>query len=143
MSSTDGARGGGGGVAVLSVALVAGTRTRLKVLERLEQHDIDTTLIPVLASGVNDHEIGALIEFAFAKRFVAECEEKVGLGQVEAVLDAAHALMNQGVSRTAGARRERTARFRSGGQSPPPYWPTRPCWGCRASTRAGDRRRDA
>ncbi|HUW16888.1 MAG TPA: response regulator, partial [Actinomycetes bacterium] len=35
MSSTDGARGGGGGVAVLSVALVAGTRTRLKVLERL------------------------------------------------------------------------------------------------------------
>ena len=48
----------------------------------------------------------AILEYlAFAKRFVAECEEKVGLRQVEAVLDAAHALMNQGVSRTAGARR--------------------------------------
>jgi spore cortex formation protein SpoVR/YcgB (stage V sporulation) len=48
----------------------------------------------------------AILEYlAFAKRFVAECEEKFGLGPVEAVLDAAHALMNQGVSRTAGARR--------------------------------------
>jgi spore cortex formation protein SpoVR/YcgB (stage V sporulation) len=48
----------------------------------------------------------AILEYlAFAKRFVSECEEKFGLGPVEAVLDAAHALMNQGVSRTAGARR--------------------------------------
>jgi spore cortex formation protein SpoVR/YcgB (stage V sporulation) len=48
----------------------------------------------------------AILEYlAFAKRFVAECEEKYGLSQVEIVLDAAHALMNQGVSRTAGARR--------------------------------------
>ena len=35
MSSTNGSRGAGGGVATLTVALVAGTRTRLKVLERL------------------------------------------------------------------------------------------------------------
>lgn len=48
----------------------------------------------------------AILEYlAFAKRFVSECEERFGLGPVEAVLDAAHALMNQGVSRTAGARR--------------------------------------
>ncbi|MDX2158045.1 MAG: SpoVR family protein [Hyphomicrobiaceae bacterium] len=48
----------------------------------------------------------AILEYlAFAKRFVSECEEKYGLTQVELVLDAAHALMNQGVSRTAGARR--------------------------------------
>ncbi|MFV0299010.1 MAG: SpoVR family protein, partial [Hyphomicrobiaceae bacterium] len=48
----------------------------------------------------------AILEYlAFAKKFVAECEEKFGIAQVEAVLDAAHALMNQGVSRTAGARR--------------------------------------
>lgn len=48
----------------------------------------------------------AILEYlAFAKRFVAECEERYGLGQVESVLDAAHAVMNQGISRTGGARR--------------------------------------
>jgi spore cortex formation protein SpoVR/YcgB (stage V sporulation) len=48
----------------------------------------------------------AILEYlAFAKSFVSECEEKYGLNRVEVVLDAAHALMNQGVSRTAGARR--------------------------------------
>ena len=49
----------------------------------------------------------AILEYlAFAKRFVSECEEKYGLANVESVLDAAHALMNQGVSRTAGTRRK-------------------------------------
>jgi len=35
----------------------------------------------------------------FAKEYVAECEEKYGVEEVELVLDSAHALMNQGVSR--------------------------------------------
>lgn len=35
----------------------------------------------------------------FAKRYVAECEEKHGIDAVEATLDAAHALMSQGVDR--------------------------------------------
>lgn len=35
----------------------------------------------------------------FAKEYVAECEEKHGIEAVEAVLDSAHALMNQGISR--------------------------------------------
>ena len=35
----------------------------------------------------------------FAKEYVAECEEKYGVEAVEAVLDSAHALMNQGISR--------------------------------------------
>jgi 7,8-dihydro-6-hydroxymethylpterin dimethyltransferase len=47
---------------------------KLKVLEKLERYDIDTTLIPVLALGVNDHEIGDLIDFAFAKRFIRSLE---------------------------------------------------------------------
>ncbi|NJO32643.1 MAG: SpoVR family protein [Rhodospirillales bacterium] len=48
----------------------------------------------------------AILEYlAFAKRFVAECEERYGLSNVEAVLDAAHALMNQGVSKNARPRR--------------------------------------
>jgi stage V sporulation protein R len=43
-----------------------------------------------------DHIIDYL---SFAKSYVAECEEKHGEDAVEAVLDAAHALMNQGISR--------------------------------------------
>lgn len=35
----------------------------------------------------------------FAKNYVAECEEKYGLDEVEETLDACHALMNQGVDR--------------------------------------------
>jgi len=36
---------------------------------------------------------------AFAKRYIAACEERHGRDEVEAVLDAAHALMDQGVFR--------------------------------------------
>ncbi|MGH6816612.1 MAG: SpoVR family protein, partial [Hyphomicrobiaceae bacterium] len=35
----------------------------------------------------------------FAKEYVAECEDRHGVERVETVLDSAHALMNQGVSR--------------------------------------------
>lgn len=35
----------------------------------------------------------------FAKNYVQECEEKYGISAVEEVLDACHALMNQGVNR--------------------------------------------
>jgi spore cortex formation protein SpoVR/YcgB (stage V sporulation) len=36
---------------------------------------------------------------AFAKDYVKECEERYGLEEVEAIMDAAHALMRQGISR--------------------------------------------
>jgi stage V sporulation protein R len=42
---------------------------------------------------------GILDYLDFAKRYVAECEERHGVAAVESVLDAAHALMNQGVFR--------------------------------------------
>jgi len=45
----------------------------------------------------------------FAKEYVAECEEKYGVEAVEAVLDSAHALMNQGISRHPSPRRSRSA----------------------------------
>jgi len=49
----------------------------------------------------------AILEYlAFAKKYVAECEERYGLAAVETTLDAAHALMNQGVSRNARPRRK-------------------------------------
>ena len=35
----------------------------------------------------------------FARKFIAECEQRHGLGEVERVLDACHALMNYGVDR--------------------------------------------
>src|SRR5205085_379304 len=65
-----------------------------------------------------DHIIDYL---AFAKRYVSECEERHGQDAVESVLDAAHALMNQGVSRDLRPRprnidkreKERAARRRA------------------------------
>ena len=46
------------------------------------------------ASGILDY-------LAFARDYVAKCEERHGLGRVERVLDAAHALMDQSVNRYA------------------------------------------
>jgi spore cortex formation protein SpoVR/YcgB (stage V sporulation) len=42
---------------------------------------------------------GILDYLAFAKKYMAACEERHGRDEVEAVLDAAHALMDQGVFR--------------------------------------------
>ena len=41
---------------------------KLRCLDLLEKHDVDTTLIPVMTRGVNDHEIGGIIELGLAKR---------------------------------------------------------------------------
>jgi len=42
----------------------------------------------------------AIIDYLlFAKNYVHECEERYGEGEVEALLDSCHALMNQGVDR--------------------------------------------
>lgn len=46
----------------------------------------------------------------FAKEYVAECEEKFGIEEVEAVLDSAHALMNQGISRHPVAHKSQEAK---------------------------------
>ena len=54
-----------------------------------------------------DHIIDYL---GFAKTYVAECEERFGQEAVESVLDAAHALMNQGVSRDLRPRPRNVAR---------------------------------
>lgn len=44
------------------------------------------------ASGIHDY-------LAFAKNFIAKCEERYGVDEVERILDAAHALREQGVFR--------------------------------------------
>jgi stage V sporulation protein R len=47
---------------------------------------------------------------SFAKEYVAECEERYGVEAVESVLDSAHALMAQGISRHPVRRRSRNAK---------------------------------
>ena len=55
-----------------------------------------------------DHIIDYL---GFAKGFVAECEERYGQDAVEQTLDAAHALMNQGISRDLHPRPRNLAKY--------------------------------
>ncbi|TWU54666.1 SpoVR family protein [Rubripirellula tenax] len=50
-----------------------------------------------------------LDDLAYAKQFVAKCEESHGLHAVESVLDAAHALMGCGISRYAPKRSARAS----------------------------------
>ena len=40
-----------------------------------------------------------LITYLFSKKYIAECEEKYGIDEVEKILDSCHALMNYGVDR--------------------------------------------
>ena len=64
-----------------------------------------------------DHIIDYL---GFAKTYVSECEERYGQDAVESVLDAAHALMNQGISRDLRPRPRNVAKReqREGGTPP-------------------------
>ncbi len=47
---------------------------KLRVLELLEKYQVDTTLLPVLARGVNDHEVGAFVKLALEKDFIRSVE---------------------------------------------------------------------
>ena len=45
-------------------------------------------------------DASAIVDYlVFAKRFIAQCEERHGIDEVESILDACHALMNYGVNR--------------------------------------------
>ncbi len=76
---------------------------------------------------------GILDYLAFARRFVAECEERYGLAAVERILDAAHALQGQGVHRylrrkwrLADEEERARARQRYEEESHNPLWSTVP-----------------
>jgi len=47
---------------------------KMKVLALLEKHDVATTLLPVLARGINDGEVGAFIDLALGKDFIRSVE---------------------------------------------------------------------
>src|SRR3954467_6596067 len=46
------------------------TDVRKRALERLNEHNISTTLVVTLKKGLNDHEIGDIIDFALKQRCV-------------------------------------------------------------------------
>lgn len=47
---------------------------KMRVLDQLAKHNVDTTLIPVLALGVNDHEVGRLIDLALGRENIRSLE---------------------------------------------------------------------
>jgi uncharacterized radical SAM superfamily Fe-S cluster-containing enzyme len=47
---------------------------KLRCLELLDKHGVDTTLIPVMTRGLNDHEIGRILELAWRTRCVRHVE---------------------------------------------------------------------
>ncbi|MCA9539491.1 MAG: radical SAM protein [Myxococcales bacterium] len=59
-----------------NVAMLGGRflEPKLKVLDRLEAWGIDTTLLPVLARGQNDHELGRFIAEALRRDFIRSVE---------------------------------------------------------------------
>jgi len=86
---------------------------------------------------------GILDYLAFARRFVAECEERHGLAAVERILDAAHALQGQGVHRylrrkwrLADEEDRARARARHEEQTHNPLWSTLPAGDHPAAARA-------
>ena len=47
---------------------------KLRCLDLLDAHGVDTTLIPVMTRGYNDHEIGRILELALARKCVRHVE---------------------------------------------------------------------
>ena len=47
---------------------------KLRVLELLEEYKVDTTLLPVLARGLNDDEVGDFVALALSKDFIRSVE---------------------------------------------------------------------
>jgi hypothetical protein len=47
---------------------------KLRCLDLLEKYDVDTTLIPVMTRGVNDHEIGKILDLAFSRPNIRHVE---------------------------------------------------------------------
>lgn len=49
-------------------------KPKMRVLELLEEYRVDTTLLPVLARGLNDDEVGDFVELALRKDFIRSVE---------------------------------------------------------------------
>jgi len=49
-------------------------KIKLEVLELLEKHDVATTILPAVAAGVNDDEVGRLLEMVLSKPHIRSLE---------------------------------------------------------------------
>jgi len=49
-------------------------KAKLKILDLFDKYDIDTTLIPVIAKGVNDNELGMLLELLMTRDCIRSLE---------------------------------------------------------------------
>lgn len=49
-------------------------KTKLKVLDLLEKHDVATTILPAVATGLNDSEVGALFELVVKRPHIRSLE---------------------------------------------------------------------
>jgi uncharacterized radical SAM superfamily Fe-S cluster-containing enzyme len=48
--------------------------TKMRALELLEKHGVDTTLIPVMTKGLNDHEVGKILELGLSLKCIRHVE---------------------------------------------------------------------
>jgi len=58
-------------------ALLQGTELlalKMRCLDLLEKHGVDVTLIPVMTAGVNDHEIGRILQLALTRPHIRHVE---------------------------------------------------------------------
>jgi uncharacterized radical SAM superfamily Fe-S cluster-containing enzyme len=67
---------------------------RMRALERLNELNLSTTLVVTLQAGVNDHEIGRIIDFALQQRCVrgVTLQPVQSAGRLDGYDDAAHRL---------------------------------------------------
>jgi hypothetical protein len=49
-------------------------KTKLRVLDLLERHDVRTTILPAIAAGYNDDEVGKLLELVLARPNITSLE---------------------------------------------------------------------
>jgi 7,8-dihydro-6-hydroxymethylpterin dimethyltransferase len=49
-------------------------KAKLKVLDHLERHDVTTTILPAVAAGLNDADVGPLFDLVIARRQVCSLE---------------------------------------------------------------------
>ena len=49
-------------------------RIKTRCMDLLEKYNVGTTLIPVISKGINDHEIGDIVRYAFSKRNLRHIE---------------------------------------------------------------------
>ena len=101
---------------------------RMRAIERLNELNLSTTLVVTLQKGVNDHEIGAIIDFALQQRCVRGItfQPVQAAGRIDGYDDALHRLTLSEVRRKI---LEQSTLFKSEDLIPVPCHPDALCMG--------------